>query len=214
MTFIFRGGRKWPAGGTLSRYTDYDRLSFLKTSTEQSPIERAAKLNCQAPKAEGGLAPNPISNGSSEMTQVSAPGAGPVLVERLPVWNAEPRLWPVAVRPANQRRLTPFARFVAASRPGPWRGASLQASPGRYAYGRFKEGNLPDVSRVSRRPLVAELVATRPSVPVHRVIRSSRALCRVNVTRIPVLPTSLLHRHLPYKIKSSRRYLVTTPHRH
>jgi len=62
-------------------------------------------------------------------------------------------LWP------DGREPTPFARFVAASRPGPWRGASLQASPGRYAYGRFKEGNLPDVSRVSRRPLVAELAS-------------------------------------------------------
>ena len=164
------------------------------------------------------------------MTQVSAPGAGPVLVERLPVWRTPlinatlASLWvPGGDGPANQRRLTPFARFVAASRPGPWRGTSPQASspPGVIRlHGRFKEarnGNLPDacplVCLAGLSSLVAEL-ATRPSVPVHRVIRSSRALCRVNVTRIPVLPTSLLHRHLPYKIKSSRRYLVTTPHRH
>ena len=124
------------------------------------------------------------------MTQVSAPA--PVRSSwKLPVWERCERT--LARDGPRTNAVCPVRRSVAAWALASGVGPPLRPPPGVTLTVDLKKETyrtcLSCVSPASRR---AEL-ATRPSVPVHRVIRSSRALCRVNVTRIPVLPTSLLH---------------------
>ena len=87
------------------------------------------------------------------MTQVSAPGAGPVLVETACLGTLRTNSGPGW--PANQRRLPGSSQRRGL---GPGVGPPLRPPPGVYAYagyGRCKEGNLRGrvlMSRVSDSP--------------------------------------------------------------